>query len=54
MEKLIVKHHKKSQGSPGKTDWVKVNDQSESSGVDEENPELVNKVKFVKPEKDKS
>lgn len=47
MEDRRVKFRTKGQKSFGKTNWVKV--KTSSPKIDDENPELVKKVKFAKP-----
>lgn len=47
MEDRRIKFRQKGQESFGKTNWVKA--KSSPPKIDEENPELVNKVSFSKP-----
>ena len=47
MEDRRIKFRTKGEKSSGKTNWVKVSKQSPT--IDDENPEIVGKVKFSKP-----
>lgn len=47
MEDRRAKFHTKGQKTFGKTNWAKA--KSSSAKIDDENPELVGKVKFFKP-----
>jgi hypothetical protein len=47
MEDRRVKFHTNGQKSFGKTNWVKA--KTSPPKIDDENPELVGKAKFVKP-----
>lgn len=47
MEDRRIKFRLKGQKSFGKTNWVKA--AKSSPKIDDENPELVNKLRFVKP-----
>ncbi len=51
MENKILKQHLEGQKHPGKTDWRKVASSAIEPIIDNENPELVGKKKFVKATK---
>lgn len=54
MDKKVIKSHSKGQKHPGKTDWKRVIDAEGEREVDEENPDLVGRKRFVKPGRAKS